>query len=223
MSFGQPLQAYWIPHPWTLLASQIIVNALVVGFAKPSSKIRPLALTLYLISTSVYVMTAKSRVDNIFQVNWGGSQAVLATYQYIDTAIVSRWDFDFAGPEPKAPSKKHSHRYGRDTVWNRLKFGFYAASSFRNCGTAFEARGLRPFRRSDPAYIPSRAQFLASTALRVVACYLVLDTLTSLGDSDKQAILFAESRIPLLSRLNEVTPQELVERLICSLTFWVSS
>jgi hypothetical protein len=210
-----------ISSPWTLLGSQLIITSFVLGFTKPSSALRPLLLIPVLSATLVYIPTARHRVDNIFQVSWGASQAVLATYQYIDVALITRWDFDFSGPEPKEPTKRAPSPYAVDTVWNRLKFGLYATSSFRNCATAFETRGLRPFRRSDPKYTPSTDQFVISATLHLIACYLVLDALTSLGEPDKQAVLFAESRIPLLSRLGDVSAQELMERLICSFVFWL--
>ena len=210
-----------VSSPWTLLASQLIFTSFILGFTKPSSTLRLLLLIPILSATLVYIPTARHRVDNIFQVSWGASQAVLATYQYIDVALITRWDFDFSGPEPKEPTKKAPSPYAADTVWNRIKFGLYATSSFRNCATAFETRGLRPFRRSDLKYTPSTDQFVISATLHLIACYLVLDALTSLGDPDKQAVLFAESRIPLLSRLGDISAQELIERLICSFIFWL--
>lgn len=221
MSITMALPWSTLSHPWTILATQIGLMSLTLGFTKPSSPVRSAMLIPTLLATIVYIPTARHRVDNIFQVSWGASQAVLATYQYIDVAIVNRWDFEFSGPQPKEPAKKPTSPYGADTFWNRLKFGFYATSSFRNCATAFETRGLQPFNRKDPAFVPSTERFITAATLHLVACYLVLDALTSLGDSDKQAVLFAESRIPLLTRLGEVTVQELAERLICSFTFWL--
>ncbi|EXJ93244.1 hypothetical protein A1O3_01801 [Capronia epimyces CBS 606.96] len=210
-----------LSHPWTLLAAQIILTSLTVGFTKPSCFIRPAMLLPILCMTTVYISTARTRVDNIFQLSWGGSQAVLATYQYIDVAIVSRWNFEHSGPEPRNKSEKQRSPFGADNPWNRLKFGLYAASSFRNCATVFETRGIKPFNRKDPSFIPSKERFIVSATMHLIACYLTLDALTSLGDPDKQAVLFSESRIPLLSRLDQVTMQELIERLTCSLVFWI--
>lgn len=221
MSLSVALSSSTLSHPWTILAAQLALTSFILGFTKPSSPLRSAMLIPMLLATIVYIPTARYRVDNIFQVSWGASQAVLATYQYIDVVLVNRWDFEYSGPQPKDPSKKPTSPYGADTFWNRLKFGLYATSSFRNCGTAFETRGLQPFKRKDPAFVPSTTQFLINATLHFVACYMALDALTSLGDPDKQAVLFAESRIPLLSRLGEVTVQELVERLICSFTFWL--
>ncbi|EXJ91416.1 hypothetical protein A1O1_04528 [Capronia coronata CBS 617.96] len=208
-------------HPWTILAAQIILTGLTVGFTKPSSFIRPAMLLPILCITVAYISTARRRVDNIFQVSWGGSQAVLATYQYIDVAIVSRWDFEYSGPKASNRAKDQRSPFSADTLWNRLKFGLYAASSFRNCATVFETRGIKPFDRKDPSFVPSKERFIVSTTVHLIACYLALDILTSLGDPERQAVLFSEERIPLLSRLNEVTSQELVDRLVCSFVFWL--
>ncbi|OCL03382.1 hypothetical protein AOQ84DRAFT_227474 [Glonium stellatum] len=162
---------------------QIGLTGLTVGFTKPSSPVRPAMLIFMLLAMIVYIPTAKDRVDNIFQVSWGTSQAVLATYQYIDVALVNRWDFEFSGPQPREPAKKLTSPYGTDIFWNRSKFDFYTTSSFRNCVTPFETR------------------FITSATLHLVTCYPLLDALTLLGDPEKQAALFAESRISLLSRL----------------------
>jgi hypothetical protein len=174
-----------------------------------------------LLVTVVYIPTARYRIDNIFRVSWGASHSILTTYQYINVALLNRWDFDFSGPQPKEPTKKSTSPYGKDTFWNRVKFGFYAASSFRHCGTPFETRGLQPFKRDDPSFVPSTGRFLFAGAIHLVTCYLALDALTSLGDPDKVADLFGEHRIPLLSRLGEVTFQELVERFTCAFAFWL--
>ncbi|MCJ1251043.1 hypothetical protein MMC30_008274 [Trapelia coarctata] len=215
------LESGVLTHPWTVLAGQIGLISLTVGFTRPDSHMRSAMLLPILLAALYYILVARYRVENTFQVNWGASQAVLALYQYIDVALANKWDFDFSGPQPREPTKKKKVPYGPDNFWNRIKFGFYAASSFRNSGTPFETRGLQPFSKKDPAYVPSTERYLITTGMHFVTCYLILDALTSLGDPEAQAALFAEHKIPLLSRLREVTVQEVIERTICSFAFWL--
>ncbi|KAL1966145.1 hypothetical protein VTN77DRAFT_4697 [Rasamsonia byssochlamydoides] len=179
-----------LTHPWTNLTAQVGLTALTVGFTRPESLMRRIMLLPILLIVPWYFSVATARVENMFQVSWGASQAVLALYQYLDVALVNKWDFDFSGPQPRDPTKKNKVPFGSDTFWNRVKFGFYAASSFRNCSTPFETRGLQPFNKKDLAYTPSTKRYVRTAALHFFACYL-LHTLTSLGDPKAQALFLS--------------------------------
>ncbi len=102
------------------------------------------------------------------------------------------------GQESRVPN-------GLDNFWNRVKSGFYAPSSFQNRDIQFEMRGLQPFRKNDTAYALSLGSYIMTVSMHSFSCCMLLDAITSLGDSEAQAVLFAEHKIPLLIRLRTVT------------------
>jgi hypothetical protein len=141
--------------------------------------------------------------------------------QYVDVAFLSKWDFEDGGPQRKAPEKKEPAPYGTDSFLTRLKFGIYAASSYRCSGTPFEVANLAPFDRKNPQYQPSKTKFLRGALRRIVTCYLILDAMVSFGDPKTMAHLFSDEKIPLLGRLSTFTAEEAVTRTITSFSFWL--
>jgi len=216
-------------HPIAALIGQILLTAITAGFTHGDSPFRVLGLLPMALAVPYYVQTASS-IPNLFQANFGGAQAVLALYQYLDVVLINKWDFRFHGPMPKAPEKKRETENGRSLPNNgprnggsflqRLQFGFYAAASFRKSGTPFETHGVSPFKMSDPAYEPSSWRYTLGAALRFATCYLVLDSLTSLGDAEDLAVLFAEAKQPLFSRMHEMGPKDFAERVVTTVMFW---
>ncbi|KXX73084.1 hypothetical protein MMYC01_210599, partial [Madurella mycetomatis] len=211
----------WYLHPWSLLVFQTSLIVFAVGFTRPGSLIRlalwPLALYL------VFRFVATAHVlGNGFHMSFGASDAWLTFLQYWDVALLSKWDFDYGGPQPKAADKKEKTPWRKQpTLWNRIGFGIYAASSYRCSGTPFEVPNLAPFDEKDPSYVPSKAAYLRKAAIRVVVVYLMLDAMTSFNDPESMRSIFADEKIPLLSRLSSLTFDEAVMRTFTSFSFWL--
>lgn len=227
-------------HPVAALVGQIMITALAAGFTSGDSTLRVLGLLPMALAVPYYVSTA-SEISNLFQANFGGAQAMLALYQYLDVVLINKWDFRFQRPLPRAPEKKrplengnghanghangqaHAHSVkGSDNggFFQRLWFGLYAAASFRKSDTPFETHGVRPFDSGNPLYQPSRSRYTVGAFARFVVFYLVLDALTSLGNAKDLAELFAEAKQPLFSRIHEMGAKDFVERVITTIMFW---
>ena len=106
-----------------------------------------------------------------------------------------------------------------ETLGARLKFGFLAATSFRYSGMPYEVRNVPRFSAQDPNFVPSRKEFLRRKAITILICYLVLDFLSLGADPESNAINFSPKRVPLFTRLGDVTGQELIMRLFVTLGF----
>lgn len=100
-----------------------------------------------------------------------------------------------------------------DTYFRRLKYGLAAASTFRT----EDMKNLPAFSSKQPTLIPSRPAFLLWTFIKIVACYIVLDTLSLGADAETDMKHFAPQHVPLLSRLSEVSAEELATRLFSTL------
>ena len=212
----------WATHPWTLLSLETSLLVLIVGFTSPSSPVRRAFLPVFVYLVYAFVVGARSRISNSFHASFGASDAWLTLLQYVDVALLSKWDFAYGGPSPRAPTKKDEKPFrNRDTFWNRLSFGIYGASSYRCSGTTFEVPNLAKFDSKDPSYVPSRGKYLRWAVLRVVAVYFIIDALTSFNDPVAMAPLFTDDKIPLLARLSELTLQDAITRAITGFSFWL--
>ncbi|KAK1541151.1 tat pathway signal sequence [Colletotrichum paranaense] len=211
----------WYLHPWSLLVYQTSLIVFAVGFTRPGSLIRLALWPLALFTVFRFVATAHV-LNNGFHMSFGASDAWLTFLQYWDVVLLSNWDFEYGGPQPKVMEKREAKPWReRATFWNRLGFGIYAASSYRCSGTPFEVPNLGPFDKKDPKYVPSKAKYIRNAAIRVVVVYLILDAMTSFNDPTAMRSVFADEKIPLLRRLSQLTLEEAIMRTFTSFSFWL--
>lgn len=225
------------PHPLLFLAAEILSIALVTGFTPPSSPLRIAVLVLLSLCVWRAISTC---TDQISRNPWAAFVAgYLATFliHYASTAVLSRWNFDDQGPTPiNALSVKRrgaksgtitNGKPGRKrsadddllaTSWDRLKFGFQVATTFRYIGTPYQARNVPHF-ASDSNYVPSRLNFLSRRAIIFLISFTVLD-LTSLGAD--VPLDFSPETIPLFTRMSHVTGQQLLTRLMTTLGYGIA-
>ena len=161
-----------------------------------------------------------------------GSTATMVM-QYLDSVLLSRWTYEAQGPTSalggqtslRRPSdaQQHGKKPRSGTVVERLVFGWEEAFRSRSAGTPWEVNHVPKFFPEKPDLVPSRAQFLYWTSRRCVISFLVVDVISFLGrDATSNAVNFASSRIPFFSRLQDVTAEELILRLVSSVLNWVT-
>lgn len=74
----------------------------------------------------------------------------------------------------------------------------------------------------DPSYIPLRQKFLLKEGMKSFTCYLVLDILTAGGSPDNNTNVYSLDPIPSFVRLNAVTVEQLIARVITTVCFSIS-
>lgn len=225
-------------HPLFLLAIEILSIALVTGFTPSSSPFRIVVLVPLCLSVWRAIPTC---TDHIPRNPWAAFVAgYLATFllHYTSTAVLSRWSFDNQGPNPinVALAERHTAKSGtiidgkpgrqrsandglRATFWDRLKFGFQVATSFRHIGTPYQVKNVPPFSSSDPNYIPSRSNFLCRKGIILLISFTVLDLINLGADPPLD---FSPQTIPLFARMSHVTGQQLLTRLITTLGYGIA-
>lgn len=205
----------------TLIVLQISLNAFIVAFTPPSSSIRLAVLPLIVIC--VYQVLPKC-MEATGKVIWAallGAHSISFLFQYIDTALLSKWSAEVGGPAAgRAIETVHDQRVPMAT-WDGLRFGYRAAVSTRNLGTPFEVSGIPQFSSKDPSYVPSKAAFLRQKAVHLLSCYLVLDILTFASQPDQNQVLYNKSRISIANPNNR-SVEQLTIRSASTLGFWVS-
>ncbi|MCJ1267838.1 hypothetical protein MMC22_007724 [Lobaria immixta] len=152
-----------------------------------------------------------------------GGFSITFLLQYISAALLSRWSFTTSGPST-APSPQNlkpdrEKNTAGELLGARLKFGFLAATSFRHTDTPYEVKNVPHFSAQDPNYVPSRTEFLRRKVITILICYLVLDLLSLDADAETNSINFSPEKIPLFTRLGDVTGKELLMRLFATLGF----
>jgi len=91
----------------------------------------------------------------------------------------------------------------------------------RDIGKPWEVKNVPSFSTRDPNRVPSRFEFIVRRALSVLICYytqvLTIDAIVKYKDS----ISLSDSRIPLLSRLGNVSTKEVCFRVVIVFVHWL--
>ncbi|KAI9875333.1 MAG: hypothetical protein M1830_008604 [Pleopsidium flavum] len=223
-------------HPVALVFYQLTIIAVFVGFTTPSSIIRYAALPPLVACAWVVILTCLEKLQNIV---WAG---ILANYsaclvlQYFEKVLLRRWSFEDFGAISKAtrsydaekrkiPSSKARDGLSKDRaggILERLYFGYFIATSYRNPGTPYQVKNVPLFSDRDPSYVPSRAEFLRQKVMIFVLCYLVLDLATLGTQPETHPVRYSPRKVPFLTRLGEVSREEFIVRGSTTFGFWFS-
>lgn len=114
------------PGPFELSFIQILLSSIIVGFTRSGSLYRLAALPILLAFVYGIVSTARLHVRS----GWAslfGSNCCVFWLQYLDLAILSRWDFESNGPSVKLPPD--SEREITDTGTERCSEGHILGAS----------------------------------------------------------------------------------------------
>lgn len=188
-----------------LLISQVSVNAFVVTFTAPTSFLRLALLPVTLFCVYKIVPIALPATGRAALAAVIGAHSISFAFQYLDTALMSRWNAEAGGPTAgrrrtevstvRPDGRERDKTRPQLSVQDRLRFGYWAAVSTRNVGTSFQVSGVPNFSSTDPDFVPSRSVFLRQKAQLLLCCYLVLDTLTFMSQPDQNPILYSPARL----------------------------
>ena len=205
--------------PIQLLLLQFSLTSLVVGFTPSCSILRVSCLPLIILCTWKCVFTSKLHMQRSSWAALVGGYSITYLLQYISIALLSKWSFESDVIQRKDASAIHRKGVKRHTSLSpflaRLKYGIAAAATFRyQMEKRKNARSLASYGGKSTA---KRSAFLYRTALKVLACYLILDLMGLGADGDSNAKNFAPTKVPLLSRLHEISLVELSMRILVTL------
>ena len=206
-------------HPFVL---EIATFSVVIAVASQSSVIRFAAFPLIAALAWLSVSYNDNRRRTTFYGTIGGGAFTYAL-QYIDTALLSKWTCDAQGPTSSLGGLRsvRSDVSRRTRTWTeRLSFGLYYALDMRFSGTPWEVKNVPPFSANDPKHVPSRARYLRKTTGRLLMFLLFLD-LCTFGAPNDDDVMFTLDRIPILSRLHDVSLEEVITRTCASVAFWL--
>lgn len=219
-------------HPITLITFEILATAIVLGFTTPSSTLRPAILPLVATATFLVLVTCPIFLPR-FWITVVAGNAPTYLLRYIELTLLSRWSYTADGPTSIAHArvrgkpgggKKNAHLTGSHrhaTAWKRLRFGLDVTLFPRRIGTPFEVRNVPPVAETRGKG-GSQATFLWQTSAMVFICYLIVDFSLLAAPDPSKAVLFSEEKVPLLTRLTQVSAEEVAIRIFSSLALCIN-
>ncbi len=209
-----------------LIFLQVSINAFIVALTRSSSPTRLAALPLVVACVYTVLPICLPATGRVIWAALLGAHSLSFLFQYIDTALLSKWSAETNGPSVQAMDSSASNGIRNkttqnQTLWHRIRFGYYAAVSTRNVGTPFEMKGVPRFSQDNPSYVPSKSRFLGKKALLLLSCYLILDLLTFASQLDQNPILYHDVRISWKNPEN-LSTEQLIVRSTSTLGFWIS-
>lgn len=212
-------------HP---LIEGILIVALIIfilSFAPASTIIRPAFLIILAALTWHCVINCPVYIPRSSWAASVGGITVSSLLHYLDVGVIGQWNYELRGPKrdlvrgvsklkKNATSTSTSKRQKNYEFKARLAFGVSVFTSWRFIDTPFEPRGVSLLRKQPT---PSRWQFLRNTGITIVVCYLILDLMDASADDQVMAKFYRIDQTGILSRLHEVTLEELMMRFFAAM------
>lgn len=205
---------------------------LVLGFTTPSSPLRPLGLIPMIGCVQIATHAIKTRDENInplsMSLTIGSTTGMLI--QYIDSVLLSRWSYEAQGPTSalggqkslRTPVGKQNSRL--EALPSRLKFGWEESFRHRSTCTPWQVNHVPKFFPDRPEMVPTKTQYLYRMVQEFLLSFLTLDVMSFMGrDVSMNSVYFAPSQVPFFSRLQDVTVEEVIMRLVASVLHWVAT
>ncbi|KAF4943259.1 hypothetical protein FGADI_13529 [Fusarium gaditjirri] len=216
------------PTPGLSLGSFIAAHFLctaTLGFTtKDQAWIRRVASILIFLLTFIGDRTAYSVSDN------ASIRCLLVTFSWVQAfngnslLCLSKAGYKVLkqGIQQNTPAESifvGSDASGDESFFSRLKWALTMQWNLRRIKTSRPARNTPPFSSKDPSYIPSRGRFLL-TRVGVILASISYMAIIGLQPEPTREDLSGD-RVRFFSRLDEVTPYELLQRAISTVT-WLS-
>lgn len=223
-------------NPLTLVILEVLSTVLAIGFTSASSKlIRWFGLTLLAASACVAAATTLRYIPSKLWASVLAGNASTYLLRYLELVLLERWSFEAGGPTRlKRPldektEKKITQLSSRtvsslrpERVWRRLQFGFSVTLNPRQVNTPYQVKNVPQWSHRAPLHVPSRRSFLRRTAINILLSYMIVD-LCSLGaQPERNALLFSDDKVALFTRLDNLSPEDIVIRVISSLILWLN-
>ena len=223
-----------LSSPVIPFALSLSICVLVLGFTSQNSPLRTLGLIPMLgcMQLALRIIRIKDDTTNQLYMSMLMGSTASMVMQYLDSVLLSRWTYEAQGPTSALGGQTKlrtlsgvSQQEGRrsaGTFFSRLVFGWEESFRARSTRTPWEVKHVPKFFPDRPEMVPTRPQFLYLSARRCLISLFIVDVISFMGrDATLNSVNFAQSRIPFFARLQSVTTEEIVLRVISSVLHWV--
>lgn len=145
--------------------------------------------------------------------------------RYISLALISKWSFENRGPPSSILINGSRGDHGTSTesgpasLRNRLQFGLRTTMYPRKIGTPYEVKNVPHFSSRDPKYAPSRSHYIIRSAISLLATWMIIYLHSIYRPSDTD-VLYDPGMVPLLTRYDQVTLDEILSRVKSTFLYW---
>jgi hypothetical protein len=203
-------------HPLILFIAGQLVSTATAAFTQKGSLLRPFA---FLVTVAISWLGLSNFQDYIQTTGWAGRSLASAICSIpnilFDRLIIRKWAYgsDYLGPvEASSDERKRQSRW---------EFGSEVSGSTRCTGSAKEASNVPHFSEGDPRYVPPLSAFLLRHLCLVVGLYHLHTLCIDMQLRSDQAFL-EDTHISFLSRITDVSLEEIVTRVRISVAYWVA-
>jgi hypothetical protein len=207
----------------------IISNAtitLTARFTGRGSAFRYVALILLAAETYSYQYATANTYDTR---GWAGrvpggacSWAIITAF---DRLILRGWDYDNYMQRTLAFKRKRNPSIegasSESAAKTRMDFASEVTGDARGIDTFWEVKNVPPFSITDPKFVPTRGNFLAKHLIIVVITYHAHNWAIKQMCTLNRGLLDA-AYVPLLSRLQDVTYNEIQTRITATFAYWLA-
>lgn len=219
----------------SLHVAQFILVVLIISFSPPNSILRTTFFPVLVVLTLNILPRTLDAVSTKVQASFIATNVVGVFIQYIDVALISRWSYLSHRPlsarektgqiNLDLAARKEKQKLNHEALWRRLKWGLFATTAWRAPATSWEVKGTPRFDSRRPTWIPSRPRFLLNTLKTLIPCWIILDLMSLVPPQSAEARVedFAWNRVPIFSRLFEVSIEEIAKRFLTTFLFWTAT
>ncbi|ORY10122.1 membrane bound O-acyl transferase family-domain-containing protein [Clohesyomyces aquaticus] len=206
-------------HPAIYLILEVLMTTVVVGFTSTHSLLRIACLPFMTLLLWECVPLCMIYMVRMPWASMLGGYATSFYLQYIDVALLSRWDYSTGRPESGLSLASAARINGGESWLDRLKFGFQTSTNWRWVNTPYAVKNIPHFSDSDPEHIPNKGVFLLRTLKVIAVSYLILDVLGSSSDVEITNKFFSSERIPIFKRRGvPITAEEIIIRIFAAMS-----
>lgn len=225
--------AFWEAAALHALEGGVVFS--VLAFTDEKSLIRPALLPL-LLALSLYAFpVVRDGLPTKLAAGCVSMNTAGTLFQYIDFALISRWSYAAGGPTSANGGQRHlavgtqGHKgmaclnSPAPSIWHRIHFGWFVTSAWRAPATPWEVKNVPSFSSREPDRVPEWSKFLRGKILTLVICLLAIDLLGIMPqDPQQNAVMFARDKVGFFTRLEEVSAEEVLVRLVVTTVGWTS-
>ncbi|KAL9056319.1 MAG: hypothetical protein Q9162_003010 [Coniocarpon cinnabarinum] len=196
-------------HSTFLFAAEVLITSITLGFTNPASTLRRATLPFVMLCVGAVIQSLRSGPAP--PPKWTGSLAsssILMLFQHIDVVFLNPRSYS-AGNDNASPAIR------------RLLYGLHEATSLRHINTPEQVKNVPPYPTRVSNGVPTRHAFMRHVLVRITICAFFIDVADIFGPSPAETLrTFPADKIPLLTRLENMSSEALGKRLESTLGFF---
>lgn len=217
-----------IPFPWVLLAAQLSVLG-AAAFTKSSSSIRYVAVAFMTAIACYFHLTVHEHMNNRLWKTFPAGIVIGAVLTAIERLLISKWNYEAGGAEEYrkkvtlngSTTTRAKFPAPYEPASSRLWFTLDTAFSPHGVGHPWQVKNVPHFSSKDPSYVPTRQSFLVRRLALIALCCIIYDV--SAAQPPPEERLVSATKQSFFSRIGDITREELIFRIVCTVGFWIGS